>query len=88
VIVYYVKYELKVIPIRDTIPSRQFPVVNTILIVVNSLVFFYELSLGNSLDSFIKTYGLIPDYLGKHNAFLIEFTLFLHLCFYMEDGFT
>ena len=68
-IVYYVKYELKVIPIRDTIPSRQFPVVNTILIVVNSLVFFYELSLGNSLDSFIKTYGLIPDYLGKHNAF-------------------
>jgi membrane associated rhomboid family serine protease len=48
------------IPIRDTIPSRSFPIVNTTLIVVNILVFFYELSLGSHLPRFINRYGLIP----------------------------
>jgi membrane associated rhomboid family serine protease len=48
------------IPIRDTIPSRSFPIVNTVLIVVNTLVFFYELSLGSYLPRFIEHYGLIP----------------------------
>jgi hypothetical protein len=61
-----------VIPIRDTIPSRRFPIINTILIVINSIVFFYELSLGHSLDSFIKTYGLIPDNLGEGRAFVAQ----------------
>ncbi|MCI0454930.1 MAG: rhomboid family intramembrane serine protease [Candidatus Dadabacteria bacterium] len=60
------------IPIRDTIPSRSFPIVNTIFIVVNTIVFFYEISLGNSLDSFIKAFGLIPDRLGEGRAFVSQ----------------
>ncbi|RME55491.1 MAG: rhomboid family intramembrane serine protease [Deltaproteobacteria bacterium] len=48
------------IPLRDNIPSRSFPVVNVALIVVNVIVFFYEVSLGPSLDRFIFTYGLVP----------------------------
>lgn len=48
------------IPIRDTIQSRSFPIVNTILIIVNILVFFYELSLGSDLPRFINEYGLVP----------------------------
>lgn len=48
------------IPIRDTIPSRSFPIVNTVLIVVNILVFVYELSLGSHLPRFINHYGLVP----------------------------
>ncbi|MER3446501.1 MAG: rhomboid family intramembrane serine protease [Candidatus Dadabacteria bacterium] len=48
------------IPIRDTIPSRSFPIVNTILIIVNIVVFFYELSLGSRLPYFINHYGLVP----------------------------
>ena len=48
------------IPIRDTVPSRSFPIVNTTLIIVNVLVFFYELSLGSDLPNFINKYGLVP----------------------------
>lgn len=48
------------IPIRDTIPSRSFPIVNAMLIAVNILVFFYELSLGSHLPRFINYYGLVP----------------------------
>jgi len=50
-----------VIPIRDTIPSRRFPVVNTALIILNGLVFLFEASLGPlALQSFINQLGLVP----------------------------
>ncbi len=48
-------------PIRDTIPSRTFPYVTIALIFINSLIFLYEVSLGPYLDTFIRTYGLIPQ---------------------------
>jgi membrane associated rhomboid family serine protease len=48
------------IPLRDKIPSSSFPIINTILIVVNVLIFFYELSLGRELNRFIYDYGLVP----------------------------
>src|SRR5215475_539223 len=48
------------IPFRDNIPSRTFPVINTLLIAANVLVFFYELSLGRGLDRFIMRYGVVP----------------------------
>jgi hypothetical protein len=48
------------IPIRDTIRSETYPVVNSLIIAINVLVFFIELSQGQSLDGFIKTYGLVP----------------------------
>jgi membrane associated rhomboid family serine protease len=47
-------------PIRDTIRSRTFPVVNVFIIVVNILVFLYEFALGERLDAFIRDYGLTP----------------------------
>jgi membrane associated rhomboid family serine protease len=49
------------IPIRDTIRSRQFPLVNTTFIVINVLIFFFEASLGpRSLDRFFYAFGLVP----------------------------
>src|SRR5262245_17783430 len=48
------------IPFRDNIPSRTFPVINVLLIVANVLVFLYELSLGSGLDRFIMHYGVVP----------------------------
>lgn len=48
------------IPLKDSIKSKKFPVINTILIVVNVLIFFYEFSLGKELNSFIYKYGLVP----------------------------
>jgi membrane associated rhomboid family serine protease len=47
-------------PIRDTVQSKNYPVINYALIIVNVLVFLLELSKGVGLDGFIFTYGLVP----------------------------
>jgi membrane associated rhomboid family serine protease len=48
------------IPIRDTIRSETYPIVNTCLIAINGVVFLLELSQGQSLDRFVFIYGLVP----------------------------
>jgi membrane associated rhomboid family serine protease len=48
------------IPLRDTIRSKNYPVVTTAIIVVNALLYIIELSQGSQLDRFIFTYGLVP----------------------------
>lgn len=48
------------IPLRDTIPSQHFPVVTILLIIVNSLIFMFEVSLGPNLNAFISYFGMIP----------------------------
>ncbi len=60
------------IPIRDSVRSSTFPVVNVTIIALNVLIFFYELSLGDYLQKFFYIFGLTP-----HNFFisLSEFNL-------------
>src|SRR5262245_9344326 len=72
-------------PLKDTIRSRAFPVANATLIVINLLVFFYQLTLGPRVDAFIMQWGLTPVrfFWGlQHNpvdAFLpILTSMFLH----------
>lgn len=48
------------IPFRDNIPSRSFPIITVSIILLNVAVFLYELSLGPALDSFISEYGVTP----------------------------
>ena len=48
------------IPIRDTIRSETYPIVNTVLIAVNILAFLLELSQGQTFNKFIYVYGLVP----------------------------
>jgi membrane associated rhomboid family serine protease len=48
------------IPIKDDIPSRGYPIVNVTLIVINVVVFLFELSLGPKLESFIRAFAVIP----------------------------
>lgn len=48
------------IPLRDTIRSKSYPVVNTMIIIINISVFLVELSKGDHLRQFIFTYGLVP----------------------------
>ena len=50
------------IPIGDTTRQRRrtFPVVTLLLILVNIVVFLYELSLGSGLDQFIQGFGVVP----------------------------
>jgi membrane associated rhomboid family serine protease len=84
------------IPIRDTIPSRHYPVVNTVIIVANISFFMVEMSQGGALDRFIYTYGLIPArysmlQIAAHFTFfqqifsLISF-MFLHGSFWHLAG--
>jgi len=48
-------------PLSDVIPSRTTPVVTVTLIVVNSLVFLYQVTLPRELlDQFVMQYALIP----------------------------
>ena len=48
------------IPLRDTIPSVRVPVCNYAIIVVNVLVFAYEVSLGGRAEAFLFAWGLVP----------------------------
>ncbi|MFO8164056.1 MAG: rhomboid family intramembrane serine protease [Thermodesulfobacteriota bacterium] len=48
------------IPIRDTIRSNSYPVVNTAIIALNVILFIIELTQGEGLNRFIYTYGLVP----------------------------
>ena len=49
------------IPLRDTIQSRRFPIVNIILIVTNVVVFLGETLMSTTgLERFILEYGLTP----------------------------
>lgn len=48
------------IPIRDTIPSRHYPIVNNTLIGINIVVYLVQLSHGNGMTRFVLTYGLVP----------------------------
>jgi membrane associated rhomboid family serine protease len=47
------------IPIRDSNPSYGFPIVVLGLILTNTLVFLYEMSLGQQIVPFLYTYGLV-----------------------------
>jgi membrane associated rhomboid family serine protease len=52
------------LPIKDTIRARSFPIINWVLIISNAIIFWYETRLGpQELDAFIDTFGLIPAYL-------------------------
>ena len=48
------------IPIRDTLPSRNHPIVNSILIGINVVVFLVQLAMGPGEDIFLYIFGLVP----------------------------
>src|SRR5450759_1516798 len=63
-------------PLRDTQPSYSKPVVTVLLIVVNILVFLFELSLDPySRNEFIAIYGLVPD---QFSFLSVLTSMFLH----------
>ncbi len=76
------------IPIRDNIRSRRFPVVTVTLIFLNIAVFIYELSLSQGeLNSFAVNFGVVPRRLfylvnGQSNfvpaVFPLLTSIFLH----------
>jgi membrane associated rhomboid family serine protease len=56
-------------PLYDTLRSRNFPIINWALIVLNGLVFYHELTLGEQgLNRFIQAWGLVPSRLIANPA--------------------
>ena len=76
------------IPLKDLNPHRTYPVVNTMLIVTNIVVFLYELTLPHrQADAFILANATIPShvsaFLNGHYSFQLAFfpiftSMFLH----------
>jgi membrane associated rhomboid family serine protease len=71
------------IPIRDINPTRRFPLVTVGLIVINFLVFLYELSLNDpALNQLIMSAGIIPyqvtNEFGPDVALDFITSMFLH----------
>jgi hypothetical protein len=76
------------IPIRDVIPSKNYPIVNNCIIGINVVLYLVELSYGAHLDRFIYTYGLVPArysiphissyFTTAQNIFSILSFMFLH----------
>jgi membrane associated rhomboid family serine protease len=48
------------IPIRDTIPSKNYPVVNNAIIGINVVVYLVQISMVPDLNRFTYSYGLVP----------------------------
>ena len=63
------------IPLRDVIPSRTTPYTTITIIVLNSIVFFYQLALGDQVNDFILAFGLIPAAVSWVTVFT---SMFLH----------
>jgi len=71
-----------VIPLKDNIPSRSFPFVTVLIIFVNALAWFYEVSLGPYMDDLIFVLGVTPAqlfHLGLGSQlFVMTTAMFLH----------
>ncbi|MCL4273994.1 MAG: rhomboid family intramembrane serine protease [Anaerolineales bacterium] len=69
-------------PLYDTVRSRRFPIINWMLVLLNGLVFYYELTLGETeLHRFILDWGLVPAQLALDSTeswLRILSSMFLH----------
>lgn len=63
------------IPLRDVIPSRTTPLVTIALIALNTLAFLLELSTGDQIDTFVRTWALVPADFSMLTLFT---SMFLH----------
>lgn len=64
------------IPLRDVIPSRTFPLFTVTFIVLNSLAFLFEQTLSSrDLEQFVYLYGVVPARLDVLTLFT---SMFLH----------
>ena len=64
------------IPLRDVIPSRTFPLFTIAFIVLNSVAFLFELSLPErALEAFLNVYGVVP---ARFSWLAVLTSMFLH----------
>lgn len=74
------------IPLKDNIRHKQFPYVNSFLIIANLVIFIYELSLGPNLVGFIQQYGVIPQKFLAFDSLTFDRLLPLFTSMFMHAG--
>ena len=58
------------LPIRDTIRSRSFPLVNWLIIILNGLIFYHQSTLSQArLEQFAQVWALVPARVNLFNPF-------------------
>jgi membrane associated rhomboid family serine protease len=68
-------------PLQDTIPSRTVPLVTWTIILINTIAFFYELSIpADELERFVSLVGFVPARLAVDSsaAWTLLTCMFLH----------
>jgi membrane associated rhomboid family serine protease len=48
------------LPLRDSVPSRRFPVVTVVLIAINVIIFLFEVMMGSEVHSVFLMLGVVP----------------------------
>lgn len=74
------------IPLRDTVPTRSVPFVNTLLIAANVAAFLFEILQGENLEAFVATFAFVParffhptpDFPFSASVITIFTAMFLH----------
>ncbi|WP_029522729.1 rhomboid family intramembrane serine protease [Persephonella sp. KM09-Lau-8] len=67
------------IPIKDNIPTRTFPIITVLLIILNTVIYLYEATLPpQKFELFIHQYGLLPIDLLHFRFDKIFTSMFLH----------
>lgn len=70
------------IPLKDDIPSKRFPIVTVLIIAINTAVWFFQQSLGPAVQGLIYTFGVTPAFLLEYNLveqlIVLTSAMFLH----------
>jgi membrane associated rhomboid family serine protease len=74
------------IPLRDTVRSKNFPLVNVLIIGVNVLAFLWQLSQGSRLNEAFYLYGIVPLRYSD-SAVSVHFTTFQQLLPFLTSMF-
>lgn len=70
------------IPLRDSAHSANFPIITVIIIVLNSLIFLYEVSLGEAgMSELVYIFGLVPIYYSDYHVPFMGYLPFISSTF-------
>jgi len=81
-----------VIPLKDLTPRRSAPIMTILLIVANTAVFLYQVSLSpRAGDALVNSYGLVPLRIqyalaGAHHVTLAQALVPLFTCMFLHGG--
>ncbi len=73
------------LPLKDDIRSSSRPIITYAILLINIFVFIFELSLGSSLNVFIKNFGATPYYIFHPTNILSYLSLFTSM--FIHAGF-